>query len=52
MRLPETLGTWMPKSNAPPTFVPHEVKENARLPAPRITTAMMPKVGNPFTVRE
>jgi hypothetical protein len=48
----ETLGTWMPKSSVPPTFVPHEVKEHAPLPPPRITTAMLPKVGNPFVIRD
>jgi hypothetical protein len=52
MRLPmETLGTWSGRSNVPPTFVPHEVKEHAPLPQPRITTAMPPKV-NPFIVRD
>lgn len=52
MRLPmETLGTQSDKSSVPPTFIPHEVKENAPLPAPKITTAMMPKV-NPFIVRD
>ena len=52
MRLPfETFGTWSGRSIAPPTFVPHEVKENAPLPPPKITTAMPPKV-NPFIVRD
>lgn len=52
MRLPmETLGTWSGRSIAPPTFVPHEVKENAPLPAPKMTTVMTPKV-NPFIVRD
>jgi hypothetical protein len=52
MRLPmETFGTWSGRSNAPPTFVPHEVKEHDPLPPPKITSAMMPKV-NPFIVRD
>jgi len=53
MRLPlETYETWSAKSGIPPSFVPHEVKEHAPLPAPKITTAMPPKAGNPFIVRD
>jgi hypothetical protein len=53
MRLPmETFGTWSAKSGIPPTFTPHEVKEHAPLPPPKITTAMLTKVGNPFIVRD
>jgi len=52
MRLPmETFGTWSGRSIAPPVFTPHEVRENAPLPPPKMTTVMTPKV-NPFIVRD
>jgi len=51
MRLPmETLGTSSDKSGVPPTFAPHEVKENAPL-APK-THMMVSKTGKVFMMRD
>ena len=52
MRLPmETLGTSSNKSGVPPTFIPHEVKENAPLPAPKMHP-MVSSTGKVFMMRD